>query len=554
MDWTIPIKCWILNGIIEEMNEGTVEIATGVTLSRAISVASGATSSITVSCGDLGETSFAGVTLPTAKAQVTINGMLRVASMTVVDDSRNFSVASGSKLMVDGDVTLSSESAGVRYIVFENYGEVEIGGKVVIIGMAKGYPCWKCSDSATIAAKGILSGSGSSGDHFKLNAFTSGTQTSKWIIGGDGLGNESGKKEFWVDHNVSAGAELKAAENFAINSKMGVRTKLALDSDDGKTITLNGEIFREHSGSTDNTLTVKGSGKVVCNYVQTESKKFDGNVVVTNTATLAIKAGTQITTGTTTVASGAALELPDSATASVVLPGGLVFGDGEGHAVMSLGGLSANVTSLVVNATTLTYYSNKVAVRFATVPEPGTYTILSAPNKNLSNDYAGYLMVEDTALAGKCTFSVSSDKHSFLLTVNGYTDDDGNGGFFNVLDSTLSKLPAGVTDPTVKPAGSTLSYAQADALGLLSDAGEITNELAVVSMTFNENNQPVISVIGVPNAEYDVTYTLLATEDLASGSWTEVEGSSSATGIGLVDSSDVADNKFYKVKVVIGNK
>ena len=163
-------------------------------------------------------------------------------------------------------------------------------------------------------------------------------------------------------------------------------------------------------------------------------------------------------------------------------------------------------------------------------------------------------MIEDTALAGKCTFSVSSDKHSVLLTVNGYTDDDGNGGFFNVLDSTLAKLPAGVTDPTVKPAGSTLSYAQADALGLLSDAGEITNELAVVSMTFNENNQPVISVCGAPNAAYVVTYSLLATDDLASGSWTEVEGSSSATGIGLVDASDSSDRKFYKVKVVIGNK
>ena len=163
-------------------------------------------------------------------------------------------------------------------------------------------------------------------------------------------------------------------------------------------------------------------------------------------------------------------------------------------------------------------------------------------------------LVEDSELAGKCTFSVSSDKHSVLLTVNGYTDDDGNGGFFNVLDTTLSKLPAGVTDPTVKPAGSVLSYAQADALGLLSDAGEITNGLAVVSMTFNENNQPVISVCGAPSAAYVVTYSLLATDDLASGSWTEVEGSSSTTGIGLVDASDSSDRKFYKVKVVIGNK
>lgn len=286
---------------------------------------SGVTANITINCGDLSGTSFAGVTLPTAKVQVTINGTLRIASMTVVADSRNFSVASGSKLIVDGDVELSSEeNKGIRYIVFENKGMVEIGGKVITSGKPMGYPCYNCSNSATITVKGIVSGS--SGDHFKLNAFTSTTKTSKWIIGGDGLRNESGKKEFWLDKNISAGAELKAAEDFAINSTIGARRVLTLDTDDGKTITVNGEIYTAPEGTAVNTLTVKGSGSVkICNTLARPSGEaaFTGDVIVTNTATLAINAGKQVTTGEITVNTNATLQVAESGT--VTLGGNLTL-------------------------------------------------------------------------------------------------------------------------------------------------------------------------------------------------------------------------------------
>ena len=292
---------------------------------------SGVTSGITINCGDLSATSFAGVTLPTAKVQVTINGTLRVASMTVVADSRNFSVASGSKLIVDGDVELSSEdNKGIRYIVYNNYGEVEIGGKVITSGKPMGYPCYNCSNSATITVKGIVSGS--SGDHFKLNAFTATTKTSKWIIGRDGLRNESGKKEFWLDKNISAGAELKAAEDFAINSTIGARRVLTLDTDDGKTITVNGEIYTAPEGTAVNTLTVKGSGSVkICNTFARPSGEaaFTGDVIVTNTATLAINAGKQVTTGAIIVNTNATLQVAQSAAsagaAAVTLGGGLTL-------------------------------------------------------------------------------------------------------------------------------------------------------------------------------------------------------------------------------------
>ena len=290
---------------------------------------SGVTANMTINCDDLSETAFGVVTLPTATAQVTVNGTLRISSMTVTADSRNFSVAPDSKLIVDGDVTLNSSSSAFLYIVHENYGEVEIGGKVIVAGKAKGYACYKCSDSATIAVKGIECTS--SQDHFKFNAYDKNSPTVKWIVGKDGLGG-SGSKSYWIDRGDGnskhgTGAELKAAENFSVDKDVGARQILTLDTDDGKTITVNGEIYMSPAGDTVNTLTVKGSGTVICNYTQrTNGEHYTGDVVVTNTATLAINAGKKVTTGEITVNTNATLQVAQSGT--VALGGGLTLRDG----------------------------------------------------------------------------------------------------------------------------------------------------------------------------------------------------------------------------------
>ena len=343
-------------------------------------------SSITINFGDLSETVFAGVNLGTAKRQITINGTLHIASMTVTAKDANFSVASGSKLIVDGDVTLNSANGAVLYIVYDNYGEVEVGGKVVISGNTKGYPCYRCSADATIAAKGIECNN-SSGDHMKLNADKNDAPTVKWIVGEDGFGG-TGSKSYWIDRGDGSskhgtGAELKAMESFSIDRTIGARQILTFDTGDGKTITVNGEIYHYAEAGTVNTLTVKGSGTVaICNTVARPvgESAFKGAVDVTNTATLAINEGKLVTTGVITVNSNATLAVAESGT--VALGGGLALRDGA-----CLGfNFTARNEQPVLNLTdkTVTFdegTTTNIVVKVSTTngarPASGTYVVTS---------------------------------------------------------------------------------------------------------------------------------------------------------------------------------
>ena len=318
---------------------------------------SGVTGNITINCGDLSGTSFAGVTLPKAKVQVTIKGTLRIASMTVENNKCNFSVDSDSKLIVDGDVTLSSASSddSIRYIVYENNGEVEIVGKVKVTGSAKGYACYNCSESATIAVNGIECNN-DSGDHMKLNADKKEAPMVKWIVGAGGLGGD-GDKYYWIDRGDGdkkhgAGAELKAAASFSIERPIAARQVLTLDTADGKTITVNDAICMNPAGNTVNTLTVKGSGSVkICNVMTSSGQgEFTGDVVVTNTATLSINAGKRVTTGTIVVNSGATLQVAQSGT--VKLGGDLTLKNG---ACLGFNYTTRNAPKLDLSGKTVTF-------------------------------------------------------------------------------------------------------------------------------------------------------------------------------------------------------
>ena len=290
---------------------------------------SGMTAEKTIVCGDLSGTVFAGAVFGSNKKPVTIDGTLHLATMAVSYDSGNFSVAEGSKLIVDGDVTLSTATSQYLFIVHKNYGEVEIGGKVIVTGSTKGYACYDCSADATISVSGIDAREGA--DYMKLNAHKKEAPTVKWIIGSDGLG---GGKGYWIDRGdgnskKGTGAELKAAADFTIADPIGARQILTLDTGAGKTITVNGEIYMDPISGTVNTLTVKGSGAVnVCNTINRVSGAgaFNGAVIVTNTATLAINAGKQLTTGAITVNSGATLQVAQSG--QVALGGNLTLENG----------------------------------------------------------------------------------------------------------------------------------------------------------------------------------------------------------------------------------
>jgi len=348
---------------------------------------SGVASSITINCGDLGETVFGDVNLGTAKRQITIDGTLHVASMTVVANDSNFSVASGSKLIVDGDVTLNPTSSAVLYIVYDNYGELEIGGKVIVAAKAKGYPCYRCSADATIAVKGIECNS--SADPMKLNANKSDAPTVKWIVGEEGL-DGSVSKCFWIDRGdgnrkQGTGAELRAAESFSVDRPISARQILTLDTADGKTITVNGEIYHFAENGTVNTLTVKGSGTVaICNTVARPGGEsaFTGAVAVTNAATLAINAGKVVTTGTITVNTNATLAVAQSGT--VTLGGDLALRDG---ACLGFNFTTRNVPLLDLTDKTVTFdegETTNIVVKVSTAdgvrPAGGTH-VLTAGGK-----------------------------------------------------------------------------------------------------------------------------------------------------------------------------
>ena len=310
---------------------------------------------------DMGDTVFNTVNLGSVKKGVTIDGTLHLSTLTVDATEVNLSVAENSKLIVDGDVTLTLavSSKSNIYIVYDNKGEVEVRGKVIATGNSNPYPCCTCSETATIAVKGIRNES--TGDHFKLNAQKTDAPMVNWIIGSDGLAN-TGSNYFWIervdgDLEPIHSASLKAAADFSIEATIANRKHLVFDTDSGYTITINGQICFTPGSNSANPMTVKGSGKVVCNYTQPNSNKYNGLVTVTNTATLAVNSGKVATIGGIAVAANATLEVAQSGT--VTLEGNLTLNDG---AILSFNYTNRNVPVLDVTGKTVTFGSQSNVV------------------------------------------------------------------------------------------------------------------------------------------------------------------------------------------------
>ncbi len=310
---------------------------------------------------DMGDTVFNTVNLGSVKKGVTIDGTLHLSTMTVDATEVNLSVAENAKLIVDGDVTLTwaGSSKSYIYIVYDNKGEVEVRGKVIAMEKSNPYPCCTCSTTATIAVKGIRNES--TGDHFKLNAQKADAPMVNWIIATDGLTN-TGSNYFWVervdgDLETIHSASLKAAADFSIEATIANRKHLVFDTDLGYTITINGQIYYTPGSNSANPMTVKGSGKVVCNYTQPNSNKYNGLVTVTNTATLAVNPGKVATIGGIAVAANATLEVAQSGT--VTLEGNLTLNDG---AILSFNYTNRNVPVLDVTGKTVTFGSQSNVV------------------------------------------------------------------------------------------------------------------------------------------------------------------------------------------------
>ena len=108
----------------------------------------------------------------------------------------------------------------------------------------------------------------------------------------------------------------------------------------------------------------------------------------------------------------------------------------------------------------------------------------------------------------------------------------------------------------VKPAGSSVTYGQAYALGLLTvEAGVATVTEPVATIAFVDN-KPVVTLLGSAKDAYTVTCTLKARTVLGSvweGEGVETVGTGSV-GSPITDNGEKADAKFYKVFVTITDK
>ena len=310
---------------------------------------------------DMGETVFNTVNLGSVKKGVTIDGTLHLSTLTVDANEVSLSVAENSKLIVDGDVTLTQASGTTSkiYMVYENRGEVEVRGRVISGGIANPYPCYDCSSNARFSAKGLYSNS--SGDHFKLNAGKSEAPMVNWTIGSAGL-TDNRTKTFWIeriDGNTESthSASLKAAADFTIDATVAVRKQFDLDTDAGYTITVNGPLYYVAGSNSANPMTVSGSGRVVCNYTPTASYPYNGAVTVTNTATVAINSGKTMTKGVITVATNATLEVAQSGV--VTLAGDLSLADG---AVLGFNFTDKTTPVLDITGRTVTFGSESNVV------------------------------------------------------------------------------------------------------------------------------------------------------------------------------------------------
>lgn len=133
----------------------------------------------------------------------------------------------------------------------------------------------------------------------------------------------------------------------------------------------------------------------------------------------------------------------------------------------------------------------------------------------------------------------------------GVEADDGNGNTFTVLAATVEALEALNIEPLATVPGTTITYAQADALGLLDLTTGDVEDVPDATIEITENGVEVTMGEGA-KAGYTVTAYLLSKASITA-QWPEIAAAvaSGPYGTKLVDDSADAASKFYKVVVTI---
>ena len=271
---------------------------------------------------------------------VTFTGSLDATSFS---DTSKIAVGANATVTLDGDLTYTATTGG-GWMLNRLDGTFVVNGDIVVSGSADMKLAQTIGANGVVVVKGLVSNGGTSWT-FRLNRSNSG-DTARWVIGEDGLSGNSG---FWMlAASSSSSAIIQPNTNdFVIADWIGAREGPTLTVDTtgwgdgvGHVVTATSGFIREGD------VNVAGSGSLVCNYDASagaygqtaHSVAFN----VTNTATLALDAGSNIGTGAVTVNGGAALELRGAGTATI--GGTLTLKDGS-RLVVGTSGAAVNVSS-----------------------------------------------------------------------------------------------------------------------------------------------------------------------------------------------------------------
>ena len=241
---------------------------------------------------------------------VTFTGDIAFAGIT---DTSKIAVGSNSTVSLDGDLEFSGN--GDQYVVntVAASGRFVVTGDIVATEDFTGDNIWfaKSLGGGCVVAKGLVcNATGSESWPFRLAPNVNGT--ANWIVGPNGI---SGTKKFYLNANANRGGVVRPNDSdFTISTTIGVRAPFTLNTTgadgNGHKITIASPFDMDGYGSA---TTIAGTGTVLVNAVNT----YQGNVNVTDTATLAINPGKKMTTGAITVNSGATLQVAESGTNTV---------------------------------------------------------------------------------------------------------------------------------------------------------------------------------------------------------------------------------------------
>ena len=266
---------------------------------------------------------FGAVTMGTGI--ITFTGSLAATSFS---DTGKLVLGTNATVTVNGDFVFSGSTAQYLAYTICSGAVLRVTGDIINNGTGGLLPCpnGKGTGEFTIAAKGLVSASGA----IDTMPQTVGLAV-LWEIGEDGI---SGEK--LIGHaSIGSSSRFTAKADFTFTAPMRLGKVFTFDTGDGYTITLgdgddNGWLV--HGGR----MEIDGTGKLVCNCVNTNSYTYasnkdpygpySGEVKVLSGATLEMKPETQLTTGAITVQSGATLALPESGT--VTLAGPLTLASG----------------------------------------------------------------------------------------------------------------------------------------------------------------------------------------------------------------------------------